>query len=456
MPPAAWLRIPRADDAADAPPPFKSDPVGDDAAGRGARPIARTAPEPRPSRRNAKGSWLTVCILALAWIGSLPAAAAPERMWLDDLQRPGSVVLRWGPARCWPEQQEVLSSLRCLSMGGAEPFFVATQRPPERPWDLSGKFLKVWIRVDEMRQLAAFELRLSSDNFESNYFAFTLPLFGDLDFNFVQDATWAEYTVSFASARVEGKPDRKRINSIGWLVRDRGEGAVDVSIAGVATQPSPRAGALSITFDDGVEDQWLAAEILAEHRLRGTAYIIPRLIGSVGFLGLDQLHEMHDRFGWEIAGHHGTPLTEMTPRQLDRALLGVRRYLEAHGFESGAHHFAYPLGKIDRGDSLRIARRVFATGRLAGSGPETLPPADPHKLRVLNVLNTTPPDEIVKRAQQAIQEGAWLILMFHKLRAPATDALEYEPDQFRELARKLAAAGIRSETIQEVWERMPR
>jgi len=392
--------------------------------------------------------------LCLGLLAPEPARCQPaDEQMLADLKDPNQTVLRWGPAQCIPEFEEVLHSLRCFSRNTSEPFFVASHRPAEQPWDLRGRFLKLWIRVEEVRNLGAFELRLSSDNFESNYFAFPMPLFGDLEFNVLQDRTWAAYTFSFSSARIEGKPDRARINAIGWLARDKSTGALDMAVGGLASVRAPKQGALSITFDDGTEDQWQAAEILAEQGLKGTAYVIPNLIGTPGFLDLSQLHAMHDRFGWEIAGHHGTPLTDMTPRQLDRALIGVSRYLEDHGFGSGASHFAYPLGKVDAGDSLRIARKVFATGRMAGAGPETLPPADPHKLRVMNVLDTTPPAEIVARARLAMENGDWLILMLHKLRSPAEHPLHYEPAKLRELAAALRAAGIRSETVEEVWSR---
>ena len=68
----------------------------------------------------------------------------------------------------------------------------------------------------------------------------------------------------------------------------------------------------------------------------------------------------------------------------------------------------------DQGASAAApGRKHFLTARIAGSDPETLPPADPHLLRVVNVTNTTTPEEIGAAARLARQDKQWLILMFH-------------------------------------------
>ena len=375
---------------------------------------------------------------------------------VEDLEPSGSFVLRWGPARCWEERPDALRSVRCVTQGRAEPVFVASHEPYAPPIDLRRHLLEVWLRIDDVKQLGALELRVSSDNFESSYFAFQVPLYGDPEFNYLQDRMWARYTFSFGSARVYGQPDPARINATGWLVQDKGTGGVDVTWSPVSAWRTLERGAVSITFDDGDADQFEAVKAMARHDFKGTAYIIPSLVGAPAYLSLEQLELMRDRYHWEIAGHHEIPLTQLREDHLDRALLGVQRFLNAHGFRGGAAHFAYPLGKIDAGPALAMARKYFQTARLAGSGPETLPPADPHRLRVRNVSNVTSPEEIATAARSAYAHGDWLILMFHHLRAPADTALDYDPAQFDRLLDLLARDRIRPETVGEVWERLRR
>jgi hypothetical protein len=82
------------------------------------------------------------------------------------------------------------------------------------------------------------------------------------------------------------------------------------------------------------------------------------------------------------------------PDQLESTILGVQRFLEENEFRASLGHLAYPLGRQNTSYVRPLVRKHFLTARVAGAGPETLPPADPHLLRVLNVTNTTTPEEI--------------------------------------------------------------
>jgi len=92
----------------------------------------------------------------------------------------------------------------------------------------------------------------------------------------------------------------------------------------------------------------------------------------------------------------------------------------------------------------------FATARLAGSGPETLPPADPHLLRAFNVTDSTTPEQVGAAAQRARDNHEWLILMFHHLVEAPAQSTDYRLSDFAKLLDEVAASGIRVAPVSEV------
>jgi peptidoglycan/xylan/chitin deacetylase (PgdA/CDA1 family) len=342
---------------------------------------------------------------------------------------------------------------RVVTDGSGKSTLVANVRPYHPMLDASGKFVKVWVKVDEVARLAGMEFRLSSDRFASNFFAFSFPMYDDPDFNIVRDGVWTTLTFSFGSATVDGTPDRSKINSIGWYVADKGgEKPVTAHWGGLALVDEPTEGVISITFDDGYDEHYKAAEIMSKYGFRGTAYIIPRAIGQANYMNLHQLVDLQVKYGWDVAAHHEKPFTDMSPDELESSIMGVQRYLIENEFGDGAAHLAYPLGKQNVSVVRPLVRKHFATARVAAKGPETLPPADPHLLRVFNVTHETTPQQIGEAAQQARQNKEWLILMMHYLvGGEATDLLQYTLADFKLMLDEIEKTQVRVLPLAEVW-----
>ena len=55
------------------------------------------------------------------------------------------------------------------------------------------------------------------------------------------------------------------------LVRDTGAGPVDVDFGGWSLVDEPKEGIVSFTFDDAWADDLVAARMMGEHKMRGTA-----------------------------------------------------------------------------------------------------------------------------------------------------------------------------------------
>ena len=75
-----------------------------------------------------------------------------------------------------------------------------------------------------------------------------------------------------------------------------------------------------------------------------------------------------------------------------------------------------------------------------GSG--TLPPADPHLLRVYNVTDTTTPQAVGEAARQARENKEWLILMLHYLVEDPKIDIEYSIENFKALLAEVKKSEI--------------
>jgi hypothetical protein len=398
------------------------------------------------------------CLLIAALL--LTTAASPSRLAAEELLfssgRLGSADLRWGDGTCGRESGGALRWLACTTGGEGDPIFVATKRFAS-PRDLRGRFVEVWLRVEHVEHLAGLELRLSSDDFAESFFAFELPLFADPHFNLIQAGKWTRLTLSFGSARVVGAPDRAAIDAAGWFLRDDAGGPVKLAWSDLSAHATAKEGRLSLTFDDGVEGHYaIAATEMKRFGFRGTAYVMPDQIGGRGFMSLEQLRALRDRFGWEVAAHYDVPLTDLERDELEPTLLGVKRFLHEHGFDPGSGHLAFPLGRHEHRYVMPAVREHFRTARLASAGPETIPPADPHRLRVVNVLDSTTPAEIEAVARRARVHGEWVILMFHHLVPRPESPLEYGIQDFVRALERIRASRIPVRPVGEVWAEIER
>jgi peptidoglycan/xylan/chitin deacetylase (PgdA/CDA1 family) len=397
------------------------------------------------------------------WLLLLACGAADGRAvarHVEAWERPDAFAARWGVGELETVQQGSERWLRFTTPGDGSIALVAPAAALAPPLDLRGRYLRVRVRVENTAGLAGMELRLSSDDHRASFFAFDVPLFADPSFNLLQPGDWLTLTFSFGSARSVGSPDRAAIDSIGWVVSDRADpdtGAprpVALEWSGVELVDEAPRGIVSFTFDDGYDEHYaVAAPVLEAHGFQGTAYVMPDQVGAPGYMTLAQLEALRDRYRWTVAAHHVTPFTELGSR-LESEVAGVQRFLSANGFADGARHLAYPLGKLDTERVLPLVRDRFATARLASGGTETLPPGDRHRLRALNVLQTTRPEEIRDAAERASRNGEWLLLMFHFLvERPARDT-EYAIDDFRRAVVAIDGVDVDVRTVTEVWRHL--
>jgi peptidoglycan/xylan/chitin deacetylase (PgdA/CDA1 family) len=322
---------------------------------------------------------------------------------------------------------------------------------------LEKKYFRFKIRVNSLEAWSGMELRLSSDDDNSfkNYMAIPIPYYMDREFNILQPGHWAEYTLTLGEAKLVGNPDINKIRQVAFYISGN-KALVEpftVDLKDFKVESAQIPAIISMTFDDGYDDHFKAAQIMNEYNLRGTAYVMTNQVDLEGYLTKEDLLVMDESFGWSISSHHKIPITEFSTPQLTQEVESTFTYLENLGFNETIPHFAYPLGKQDRELTLPYIRENFLTARVAGGGAETLPPSDWHMLRTYNVTPDKTPEMIAQRVQKAIDNNEWLILMFHYFTdGKPEDDLTYNYDDFKKLCELISKSKAKVHPVNEVYE----
>ncbi|GJL78816.1 MAG: hypothetical protein NPINA01_18050 [Nitrospinaceae bacterium] len=312
--------------------------------------------------------------------------------------------------------------------------------------DLTNQSLVMRLKTGDIANTSEITIYLSSDNFSANWYIFP---FDDPATNFYKDGEWVVVTMNFSDATVTGSPDRAGINKIQLRVKDNSSTAVAINFASLGSIPEPGNGMLSFTFDDGWLSQYdEAKKKMSEFGFPGTAYIIKDNVGQPGFLSLNQMRELEDLHGWEMATHHGTNLTTVSLSEAESRIRSEKQWLIDHGFNRGVDHFAIPNGAFNQ-DLMNLFKKYFRTARTIAPTGETFPPADWHRLRVLNVINTTTTTQIASAVDDARTNKYWLILLFHKIVVSPSASTEYSIADFETVVNDIAADGIAVKTISQ-------
>lgn len=137
----------------------------------------------------------------------------------------------------------------------------------------------------------------------------------------------------------------------------------------------------------------------------------------------------------------------------------VRRdpVVAAHGGQRvpGAEHIAYPKEAYHR-RMLPDVAEVFTSGH-PPSAPgyhEALPPADPMRVRMLQVLNPDTVANVKAQIDRCYAEKSRLILTFHVIKSPATASTMYLPADFRAVTYYIAAKGVAVDRYGDVLARV--
>ncbi len=389
---------------------------------------------------------LRKCLPALSLFFITCFGAAAMNIPLSEFQN------KWSGTFTEQKSGSITRSYQAYVQGADLPSYI--EKTFEEPISLDRKFVRVKFRVNELSKLSGMELRLTSQaQGYSDFFAIPIPLFTDRDFNTVQDNAWIEYTFTMGEVITHGNPDINNIVRLGFYL---GGNEVKIDFRSIEIEEAHFESVVSFTWDDGYDDHFLAAQIMGKYGINGTAYLMPRQIGLKNYLTQEQVHQMEHTYDWGISSHHKIPIVDFTYPALSKEMDYTIEYLTSifNVSQEEVAHFAYPLGKQSRVETLPLIRQKFRTARLAGGGAETLPPGDWHMLRAFNVMPHISPQELIERVKKAREQGEWLILMFHYLSEEKNpeNPLSYNIEKFEEFCRLIKEEGSLVLPVHQVYE----
>ena len=196
-----------------------------------------------------------------------------------------------------------------------------------------------------------------------------------------------------------------------------------VAVPGLARASTRTPLVVSVEFDDGISDQYVARSLLALDHMRGTFYVNSGTLGSnPSFMTWSQVHTLAQD-GNEIADHGviHVGLAHLDTLEQAREVCDDRANLFAHGYRST--DFAYPYGshtavteRIARNCGYNSARQV---GGLDSPGccveAEQMHPPDPYSTRSVVLSSEDTLSSMERYVTSAMPKGGWVQLVFHQI-----------------------------------------
>jgi peptidoglycan/xylan/chitin deacetylase (PgdA/CDA1 family) len=216
---------------------------------------------------------------------------------------------------------------------------------------------------------------------------------------------------------------------------------------------------VTIQFDDGNANQYVALSILNGAGMHATFYVNSGVIGDATHLSWAQLGDLAAA-GNDIGGHttFHTNIKKLKTAPARQAVCGDRVTLFDHGLQPVA--FAYPFGSFDAGSKAVVQACGYNSGRgVSGVNDrkvyaETIPPLDAYATR-------TPPNPKQGTTLATIEGyviaaqthgGGWVQLVFHNI-CDGCDAYAITQADFTSLVAWLqsqASNGVSVQTTAQV------
>ena len=314
------------------------------------------------------------------------------------------------------------------------------------PFDITNKNIVLWLRLDKISHMKDLWIYLSSDNEFANRIVYMISK----DKTQLIEGPWLKITIPSSGGAAWGSPVLDKITNLQLWVNDHGSGGVTLDMGPVYLEEAAQ-GAVVLTFDDGWESTVTkAAPIMAEFGMAGTAYIIPNLLGTPGYMTQEQALGLKEKFGWSLGAHYWERLDSKSPEEVKRIFQETAGWFIQRDIPRP--NFSYPNGAFTR-ELLVAVADFFSSARTIVEFPETMPPGDLYRIRSLNIVPDLPKEKIRDRLEAATAGGGLVVMIFHKITQNSEYETELEEEDFKDICRMISESGLEVLTMSEVVQR---
>ena len=235
------------------------------------------------------------------------------------------------------------------------------------------------------------------------------------------------------------------------------EGAVDWNLQYIGLRPKKlKKGIVTFTFDDGYKSQYTGLKLLAEKGITGTLFHIKEATetGYPDYLTVGDLQKLVNYYNADIEVHGDPSYDQWNETDLANHWKNSQEWLKANGLGEGKH-MAYPNGIFPE-NVVQLAKAYFDSCRtiIPFVPLETYPPADRYRIRAVSGVGAggVTVDTVKTYIDKAMEDRAWLILVFHKIGSGGTDSMWCTENDLTAIADYAIESGAEIMNYAEVFE----
>lgn len=317
-------------------------------------------------------------------------------------------------------------------------------------FNFSQKNLFFNMKIEDMENLKNLTIIFKSSD---KAYVYNYPIYEDYFFNLHQNCE--DGRISIGSIHLDKVVNNNPIEKMIVTANSKNGEKKSIHINELKSLNKIGEGIVTLTFDDGYADNYMAAKIASQYNIKATTYIMPRQINLPGYLTTFELLDIYNTRKWDVQFHHAKPIVDMSSEEFMQEMNFSLNFFQNHQLiksETGKH-FAYPLGRWTPKLKTKTIE-FFKTGRVAGGKYETIPPADQYLLRTFNVLGSMKAQDLIREVEKSIEHRQWVIFMFHHIKDGVVenhDQFSFSKQEFEKFLKYLSTKEKYIKTMSEAW-----
>jgi len=228
-----------------------------------------------------------------------------------------------------------------------------------------------------------------------------------------------------------------------------------IGVSNSSTSSFAENGAISIAFDDSIQNQYdYAYPLLKARGMVGTFYVITdglrEVTGSNLSLTVAELKEMQS-YGCEIGSHSKThpDFTLISDSQISYECNISKQVLQSYGFT--VNNFAYPYGETNAHvDS--IVSQYYRSGRSAYNGPYVMQLGTSQFRLTAAAGEPGGLSQVQNLIDQVYATNGWAIIFFHNIVPNPSDLYSTSVQSFTAFLDYLTLKGVKTVTVNQALD----